>query len=445
LVIESPNARTPSSGTPGTVALRYQFDAVRLTSFRARLAGIVCAGFALRVVYTLALARHDNPPSSFGDAFFFHSVANLIADGHGFSHPFYWLADHYAAPTAAHPPLWPLVLAAFSAIGADGHTAHRLVGDLVGAGVIAVAGLLGARVGGSRTGLIAAAVAGVYPIFIAADGSVMSEPLSALTVGLAMLAAYRFGDRPAPARAALLGAAIGAAALARGEALALLVLLAAPAVWLASRARARDLAMVVAATVLVLTPWTIRNAVAFDRFVPLSTNLGSVVGGANCDAAYHGRFLGAWLPSCAFAAAQPPRDGRLYDEAALADRWLAAGRSYAEDHAGRLLVVAAVRVLRTWSLWQPRQQALYYDGENRAFARVAVLAFFPLALLACAGVVMLRRRRLDLLVLLAAPAMVTATSVAGYGTYRFRHAAELSLVLLASRALAGVVTRRAGR
>jgi hypothetical protein len=265
-------------------------------------------------------------------------------------------------------------------------------------------------------------------------------------VGIAMLAAYRFAARPGGANAALLGIAIGAAALTRGEALALLVLPALPVVWIAAEGRARTLAFVLGATALVLAPWTIRNAIVFDRFVPISTNLGSVVGGANCRDAYYGHYTGAWTPACAFAGAAPPRDGRRYHEAELADRWLAAGRRYAQDHAGRLAaVVAPVRVLRTWSLWQPREQALYYDGENRGFARFAVLTFFPLALLALAGLWRVRKRRLDLVVLLSAPVMVTVTAVAGYGTYRFRHAAEISVVVLASVVLAQVATRRAER
>src|SRR5215212_8088890 len=111
-------------------------------SFRRKLALIALAGLALRVIYTLAIGRDDNPESQFGDAAFFHIVANLVADGHGFSHPFYWVADHYAAPTAAHPPLWPLLLAVFSKLGAEGQTAHRLVGDLVGTGVVFCTGLL---------------------------------------------------------------------------------------------------------------------------------------------------------------------------------------------------------------------------------------------------------------------------------------------------------------
>jgi hypothetical protein len=412
--------------------------------FRSRLAAIAAAGLALRVVYTLTVGRHDNPASAFGDAFFFHTVANLLADGHGFSHPFYWLSDHYAAPTAAHPPLWPVVLSLFSKLGATGQTAHRLVGDLVGSGVIVVAGLLGARAGGPRTGLIAASLAALYPILIAADGSVMSEPLSALTVGLALLAAYRFADRPVAARALLLGGAIGLATLVRSEALALLVLPVLPLVWLRSSRRARDLGLIAATTVVLLVPWTVRNAIVFERFVPISTNLGSVVAGANCDAAYHGHFLGAWIPRCAFAAATPPRDGRRYDEAQLAARWLAAGRSYAQHHADRLPLVMAVRVLRTWSLWQPLEQASYYDGENRGFARIAVLTFVPVALLACLGAAALRRRRLDLIVLLSPAAMVTLTSLAGYGTYRFRHAAEPALVVLAAYALHRVDGRRPG-
>ena len=133
-------------------------------------------------------------------------------------------------------------------------------------------------------------------------------------------------------------------------------------------------------------PWSIRNALVFDAVVPISTNVGSVVAGANCQPAYEGRYTGSWIPACAFGAAPPPRDGRDYHEAELARRWLDAGWDYAVDNPERWPAVVSLRVLRTWGLWQPRLQASAYEGQNRGFARLAVLAFFPVALNAFAAV-----------------------------------------------------------
>ena len=411
----------------------------------APLLAIASAGLGIRVAYTLALGRDDNPESPFGDAFFFHEAAKLLADGHGFSHPFYWVTAGIEAPTAAHPPLWPALLSLFSLPGIEGETAHRMVGNLVGAALVAAIGLLAHRLAGPRAGLVAAAIAAVYPVFVGADGSLMSEPLAGLLIVLALLAAYRYVDRPEPRSAVLLGLAIGAAALTRGEGAGLLLVLALPVVAFAGPAgtRLRAGAAVLAAFVLLVAPWTIRNAVTLDGFVPISTNVASVVGGANCAPAYSGEFIGSWIPACAFAAATPPRDGRAYRELELSREWLRAGRDYALDHPERWPAVAATRVLRTWGVWQPRAQASAYEGQHRGFARLAVLAFFPLALVAALGLQRLRPPRTDLVILLSVPLLVTLTSVLGYGTYRFRHPAEAVLIVLAAIAVVGTTSRTA--
>ena len=120
----------------------------------------------------------------------------------------------------------------------------------------------------------------------------------------------------------------------------------------------------------------------------------------------------------------------------MADEWFARGRSYAVHHLARLSVVVPVRVLRTWSLWQPHYQTKFFDGENRAFAGVSVWPYFVVLGLAAFGVFALRRRRLDLIILLAPLVMVTLSSALGFGAYRFRLSAEPALLALAGVALA---------
>ena len=65
-----------------------------------------------------------------------------------------------------------------------------------GAGVVLLIGLIGRTVAGDRAGLIAAAIAALYPNLWINDGLVMSETLATLAVALAILLAYRFGRSP---------------------------------------------------------------------------------------------------------------------------------------------------------------------------------------------------------------------------------------------------------
>ncbi len=409
----------------------------RSHGFATWLAGIAAVALAIRLVYALALAPD---PEFLSDAGFFHLLANLLAEGRGFIRPFDFVLHDAVRATAEHPPAWPVALAAMSELGGTSHDAHRVVACLCGTGTVVTIGFLGRRVAGQRAGLVAAALAAAYPLLWVVDGSLMSESLYGLAIALALLAALRVVDRPTLGRAALLGAAIGLAALTRGEALMLIALLAVPVALLARR-EARGRAVLLAATAgafaLVLTPWTVRNWSAFDRPVPVSTNTGTLLAGANCPPTYAGAQIGSWYFTCVRA----PRGENEADEAAqLREN----GLDYARENAGRVPVVLAVRVLRTWDLFRPRQGVGFARAEGRAsWAQYAGLAaYYVLIALAIFGATRLRGRRPELVVLLVPAVMVTLMSLAGYGLTRFRLAAEISIVVLAAVAVDALVRRR---
>jgi 4-amino-4-deoxy-L-arabinose transferase-like glycosyltransferase len=399
-------------------------------SFRVRLAAIVAGAVALRLLYVLVLARHV--PMA-GDSQFFNAEANLVADGKGYVEPFVEAAYGISVPTAAHPPLYPTVLAGMSFLGFDGVLAHRALGALLGGGTIVLIALLGRRIGGERVGLVAAAVAALYPLLVAADGAPMSESLYGLLIAACLLVALKLREHRTVRLAAALGALIGLAALTRSEALLLLVLVGLP---LTGRALKPAVALI-AACVLVLTPWTIRNWSAFDRFTLISHNDSTVLAGANCAKAYYGSDLGGWRFDCI-----SPR--RTFREGVQAARWRREGIDYATGHAGRWPALVPVRVLRTWDLWQPRRQVESAEGRARWAEIAGVAAYYLLLPLAIGGGVLLWRRNRGMAAILLAPALlVTLSSAIGYGNPRFRHAFELSIVVLAALALVTLARRRA--
>jgi hypothetical protein len=93
-------------------------------------------------------------------------------------------------------------------------------------------------------------------------------------------------------------------------------------------------------------------------------------------------------------------------------------------------VVVPVRVLRTFSLYQPRRQVTFAEGRWIRGEQAAVAGFYLLALLAIPGALALRRRGVPLLILLAPLAVVLLSVIIGYGHPRLRHAFEPSLMLL---------------
>ncbi len=409
-----------------------------LRSFRGRIGLIALAGLVIRLFYVFGPARDVK---GIGDWYFFHWGANLIADGHWFVEPFEQVFHGRLVPSAGHPPLWELLLSGVSFLGGTSYLAHRAFGCFVGAVTIVLIGLLGRRVGRSdRAGLIAAATAAIYPVMIAADGSLMSEGLYGLLIAAALLLAFRLHDGGGARTAGALGAVIALAALTRSEALILIPLLALPVALTRVTRRpglVRALACCAAAA-LVLAPWLVRNWAEFGRPVLISTNDGTLLSGANCDLTYHGEDLGSWNIGCISKRSIP-------NEAEQAARWRSEGATYVGDHLSRLPAVIAVRILRTWDLYQPRRMVLFAEGRWIRADQAGVVAYFLLLPFAFAGGWMIRRRRAELLIMLAPVAMVFVQSVIGYGIPRFRHAAEIVIVVLAGVAITRLLERRRER
>jgi 4-amino-4-deoxy-L-arabinose transferase-like glycosyltransferase len=400
--------------------------------FALRLAGLAAAGVGLRALYLFTVGRDVNGA---GDWHFYHWQANLIAEGRGFIEPFKFLFDHHVSPSAGHPPLYPLALAVVSKLGGTGELSHRALGLILGACTIVLVGLLGRRAGGERLGLVAAGLCAVYPLMIAVDGALMSETLYGPLVAVALLAAWRMLDRPGPWIALATGAAIALAALTRSEALLLLVVLAWPAAWRGGAGWPLRAALATLACALVLAPWAIRNADRLGAFVPISTNDSTVLAGANCPLTYHGVDLGGWNIECI----SKRRDDNEADQAAI---WRREATDYAREHAGRLPVVGAVRLLRVWDLWQPRRQVMFAEGRQRRVEQAGVAVYFAFLVLGALGAVTLHRRGVTLLVLLAPAVAVCVAAVLGYGIPRLRHGFEIPLLVLAAAGILRLVDAR---
>jgi 4-amino-4-deoxy-L-arabinose transferase-like glycosyltransferase len=403
------------------------------------LGAVTLLGLGARLVYALAVAPDEIQP---GDSFVYHTLAQALADGNGYSTVASLLKGH-PMPTAEHPPLFSLYLAAWTKLGLGSLTAHRAEAALLGAATVFVIGLLGRRVAGPRAGLIAAGIAALYPQLVMADGTLIAESLYAPLIALSLLLAYRLIDRPTEGWAAALGAAIGLATLTRPEAIVLVVLLAAPVAWRAGAHRLRLLAVGVAASVVVLTPWLVRNWIQLDRFPLISTNGALTSLAANCPQTYYdSRYVGFVYHNCALHS----KCIRLTDEIALSDCIEDEAVDYVRAHKGRVPVVVMARVGRLWNVYGPRTD-LYYGkiwGRNHTLGKVGLAVYAALVPLGLAGVALLRRRG-PLLPLLVPFALATIVAASAFGFSRYRLAAEIPLVVLAAvtlDALASTASRR---
>ncbi len=107
--------------------------------------------------------------------------------------------------------------------------------------------------------------------------------------------------------------------------------------------------------------------------------------------------------------------------------------------------MVSARVGRAWSVFRPFQAADDSTREGRPYwASVAGLVMlWILVPMAIVGAVVLRRRRVSLIPVLAPIAVVTLNAAAFYGLVRFRAPAEISIVVLAAVALDGALAARA--
>jgi 4-amino-4-deoxy-L-arabinose transferase-like glycosyltransferase len=230
-----------------------------------------------------------------------YAVAEPVANPADDSHAYYGLAKalyeegSYGGPEFQDSSDWspgaPLLYAAsFYATGGAREGTARIVEALLGVAAIVVVFLLGRRLGGSPVGLIAAFGMAAYPPFIHSTGELMSEPPALLTLPAAVLA-FLWASEQERLRAWLLpGLMFGLTAMLRPEYLlvgAAFVLLAAVK---AGTSRGWRLglgggALALAALLLPIVPWTVRNEVVLDRTVPISTGGGKAL------------YVGTFLPA----------------------------------------------------------------------------------------------------------------------------------------------------
>jgi hypothetical protein len=182
----------------------------------------------------------------------------------------------------------------------------------------------------------------------------MGEPLAATLLSGAILAMFWATDGDRLTRWLAPGALLGALALTRPEYLGVALLLAlvvfalgAREEWRASLPRA---AVLLAGLVLVVAPWTIRNAVALERLVPISTGGGQVL------------FAGSYLPS----DGDPERVGRE-----VLERHPGLARRLAAEQGGAATVDAVVDRLRLEQILAALAAQRYPGMEtDRALARM---------------------------------------------------------------------------
>jgi len=414
------------------------------------LGGILVVALALRV--GMVVATPDYRPVT--DDLDYDRNAVALVDFRSYAPPLAVTGGGEAS--AFRPPLYPFSLAAVYAVSGTGDTGVRWDAGRVaqaGLGTLAVAltVLVAWLLAGPGAGLVAGALAAVFPPLLMISSSLLTENLF-ICCELGALAAVLWFRRTGSTRwLVLAGVGVGLAGLTRGNGLILVVPLLLGA-WTGrprfSRSALAAPAVLVVAAALTVAPWTVRNAVALDAFVPVSTQSGFALAGQfNVTTQEAGGPPRLWrspylLPEFqALFVAMPP-----LGELEVRRRLRRSARDYIRDHPGALAD----------SAWWNGRRLLALDGLDveRGYAAaiglpqwvsdLAIYGFLVLAPLAVLGALTAGARRVPPWVWLM-PALLLLSILFVSGAQRYRTTADPFVILLAALALCSVAERLGAR
>jgi hypothetical protein len=309
-----------------------------------------------------------------------------------------------------HPPLYLYFVGVPSALFGT-LEAVKYAQCLAGVLLVPALGLAGRRVFGERAALAAAGMAAFYPELVWFASHFWAETLFTVLLWWAIERLLAADGSFSAGAAVASGLLWGLATLTRETVLYFLPF---AAFWLAWRRAGggRRAAMLLCASALVVLPWTVRNWLVFDAFVPVSTS------GA----------LNVWQGNTRLSRQQ------VYEE-----YWAVHGRIAKYEHARRRAVEAILDRQPLWILeklrdempafWAAHGQPIAhlergaYGAVARPVARLAVavvlLPYLALLALFVAGVAVLPRGRGPLL-LLAFLAFYVLLHVVAHGYPRYR-------------------------
>jgi len=241
---------------------------------------LLAVALALRVTYAWFAIGPDATPSS--DPATYDTVAWNLARGAGFS-----LGEGAGSyPPAFVPPVVPWITSLLYRAVGHRFFAAVLLQCLVGSLVPVLLAALGGTLFGSPVARTAGWLAAIHPLLVFFSGYLLTESTFTVTLLLALILSAEWVRTPRPGRAVGAGIVWGLATLTRPTALLLPLLVGAWA-WrplgltVGGHGRTRQLLLVLLGLVLVVAPWTIRNALALHSFVPVTTGAGGALMVAN--------------------------------------------------------------------------------------------------------------------------------------------------------------------
>jgi hypothetical protein len=162
----------------------------RLPADRVLILAIVAVAFVLRVALVVATIHRYAPA---GDAADFSRIATSISQGHGFGKT---VLPDISGPSAFRTPLWPSILAATYWVFGVSWTAGRLVLAIFSTVFVVLIGAFCWTLLGRKIGLLAMAIAAIYPPLLLAGYGLNYEVLMGTMVFGALLCTLLWRRQP---------------------------------------------------------------------------------------------------------------------------------------------------------------------------------------------------------------------------------------------------------
>lgn len=394
-------------------------------------------------VLSCALTSHESLSGNdfkINDAAYYHHGAHLLADGHGFIHPIWYLITGEEMQAADHPPLYMTYLAAFSLFGLESIGSHQAATILLAVAAVPFIACAARRMAGRIPGFLAAFIAAGHPGIWSWGKILMSESMAILCVAILVATALRVRARVVEGISTkwdvvALGLAISMAALARAELLLCGAIIG--FVCFLGRPIWPTFKKVVATGILALlpmVPWIGYNLSRFNEPVLLSDGAGVTLSSSNCDVVYNGPRVGLWSWECSIK-----RLNRFYEANPEADRseemkFLGrAGRDYINDHLADQPRIIGLRIARAFGFYKFESQLVTdkkSDGRGSMVSRGAWYTYLALLPLAALGALISRRKNRSLPIVMIPLFTAIITVAITFGSTRYRAISEVTFVIL---------------
>ncbi len=239
-------------------------------------------GLVVRLVWVAYAAK---TPQGLYDPARYYGIADNISHGRGYVEIFR-LGPHNqlfkGQASAYYPPGYPYFVGGLAyavRVGAVPGSLPMVVGVVqafLGAVSCFFLGVIGRRIWTARAGVLAAGIMALYPNLVMHTAAMLSETLAIFLVLSLLMLVVTAPARPSRTRLLQIGVVLGVTLLVRSVVAPLVLVL--PLVWWRQhrsvRVALRQLAPVMVAALLVVAPWTVRNAIRMHAFIPIATNNG---------------------------------------------------------------------------------------------------------------------------------------------------------------------------